>query len=107
MNENYKRLTILAFSGALLMSACGDNAPQSSKVEVVTANSAQKYEGKIVRQPPSNRGKDDGWYLVKNGKRSWIIDSDWLKKNGFDLSAVIEISAAEFAAIPEDPEPTR
>lgn len=65
-------------------------------------NVAQKYEGRIVRQAPSNRGKEDGWYLVKNGKRSWITDATWLTKNGYQADSVIEISNADFNAIPED-----
>ena len=67
----------------------------------------QKYEGKIVHQPAANRGKDDGWYLVKDGIRSWIIDGSWLARNGFEPSAVIEISSADFNAIPEDPQPLK
>ncbi len=62
----------------------------------------QKYDGKIVHQPAGNRGKDDGWYLVKNGKRSWITDGAYLAKNGYKANEVIEISIAEFQAIPED-----
>jgi len=79
---------------------CGEK-----KVDPV--KTAQKYEGKIVAQPPAGRGKEDGWYLVKGGKRRWIIDSAWLKKNGYDVKDVLIISSAEFKAIPEDPEPLR
>ena len=64
-----------------------------------------KYDGKIVHQPAANRGKEDGWYLVKNEKRRWIADGAWLEKSGYQASAVIEISSAEFNAIPEDPQP--
>lgn len=66
---------------------------------------AQKYDNKIVHQPDANRGKDDGWFLVKNGKRRWIMHAAWLEKNGYKASEVIYISSAEFYAIPEDPEP--
>ena len=64
-------------------------------------NNQTKFDGKIVHQPSRNRGKDDGWYLVKNGKRSWIVDGAWLAKNGFKENEVIEISSDEFNAIPE------
>jgi hypothetical protein len=80
--------------------ACGE-----SKIDPI--KTAQKYEGKIVAQPPAGRGKEDGWYLVKGGKRRWIIDSAWLKKNGYDAKDVRTISSAEFKAIPEDPVPLR
>ncbi len=68
---------------------------------------ALKYEGKIVRQKPANRGKEDGWYLVKDGKRKWIPDGTWLVRNGFKAEEVIEISAPDFAAMPEDPIPVK
>jgi hypothetical protein len=78
-----------------------------SETKIDPVKTAQKYEGKIVTQPPAGRGKEDGWYLVKGGKRRWIIDSAWLKKNGYDVKDVLTISSAEFKAIPEDPEPLR
>lgn len=62
-----------------------------------------KYDGKIVQQPAANRGRDDGWYLVKDGKRSWIPNSVWLAKNGYQENEVIEISSVDFNAIPEEP----
>lgn len=91
--------------------ACSDKAePPASPALSVSASvppsaTAQNYEGKIVRQVPDNRGKEDGWYLVKDGKRRWITDGAWLGKNGFKTEEVIEISASDFAAIPEDPMP--
>ena len=70
--------------------------------EITSSEIARRYNGKIVKQPAANRGKDDGWYLVKNGKRSWIPDVAWLAKNGYQESAVIEINSTDFYAIPED-----
>ncbi|MBK9441211.1 MAG: hypothetical protein IPN53_07810 [Comamonadaceae bacterium] len=121
MNLKVKRFfTPVIFTSILLVSACSEQAPEAPKQlatppaalqpvvpkpPVVISAEAQKYEGKIVRQPPANRGKDDGWYLVKNGKRQWIVDGSWLEKNGYKANAVIEISTTEFSAIPEDPMP--
>ena len=68
---------------------------------------AKKYEGKIIRQPSANRGKDDGWYLVKNGKKSWIVDGSWLERNGYKASDVMQIESVEFNSIEEDPQPLR
>jgi hypothetical protein len=96
----------LLLSGAL--SGCGEPAKDPSSKPGrpgASAAVAQAYEGKIVRQPPGNRGKDDGWYLVKNGQRRWITDASWLEKNGYQAAGVIEIDSATFAAIPEDPNP--
>lgn len=95
----------LTLASVFMLSACGEKAQDAAKPAAAVSAVAQKYEGKIVRQAPANRGKDDGWYLVKNGQRKWISDGAWLAKNGFDASAVIEISGAEFAAMPEDPAP--
>lgn len=97
------RLTLLA--SILLLSACDDGNKNSQKSAAETLVITQKYDGKIVHQPTHNRGKDDGWYLVKNGKRCWIIDGAWLAKNGFKESDVVEISSEEFNAIPEDAQP--
>jgi len=112
----------LVLFSILLLSACSEQAPDAPKPNAepvviaktvapkptpVISAEAQKYEGKIVRQPPANRGKDDGWYLVKNGQRKWIIDGTWLEKNGYQSSAVIEVSSKEFNDIPEDPTPIK
>lgn len=119
MSPLFAKLVPLSLASVFLLSACGENtqeAPKSAPVLLeapksapvlfpVTPSIAQKYDGKIVHQPGANRGKDDGWYLVKNGKRNWIADGAWLEKNGYQASAVIEISSEEFHAIPEDPQP--
>jgi SAM-dependent methyltransferase len=60
-----------------------------------------RYEGKIIRQRPANRGKDDGWYVVRNGWRHWITNAEWLPRNGFTASSIIEIPSEEFYAIDE------
>ncbi len=66
---------------------------------------AEKYEGKIVRRPASDGGKEDGWFFVEQGKRRWISNGAWLAKHGRSPAEVIEIPAAELAQIPEDPNP--
>lgn len=104
-----KIISIICVSATVV--ACSDKAepPASAALSVPApvppSVVAQKYEGKIVRQAPDNRGKEDGWYLVKDGKRKWITDGAWLGKNGFKAEDVLEISASDFAAIPEDPMP--
>jgi SAM-dependent methyltransferase len=61
-----------------------------------------KYEGKIVKQPAAGRGKEDGWYLVKNGKKRWIQDASRLIESGLSISQVIQIDSLAFNSIPED-----
>jgi hypothetical protein len=91
--------------GSLLMSGCGDRTGQPQVSSSEMSEAAKKYNGKIVKQPSAGRGKEDGWFLVKNGKRSWIVDGAWLDKNGFKPTDVIEISSQQFNSIPEDPQP--
>ncbi|HDS1655273.1 hypothetical protein ACNJRW_21055 [Stenotrophomonas maltophilia] len=78
-------------------SAGADAAPASP-----VAGVAQKYEGKVVRQPATGDGKADGWYYVTQGKRHWIINASWLDEKGLSSEDVIEITAEEFQSIPED-----
>ena len=79
-------------------------ATPPAETPVVAPVTVSPYEGKIVRQPPSTGGKEDGWFFVKDGKRRWISDAAWLEKNGFQATDVIEISAEELQSIPEDME---
>lgn len=77
----------------------------ASKTNAAAQDAAVRYDGKVVRQPPGAGGKAEGWYLVKDGKRRWIVRADWLPQNGLTPESVIEISSEEFNAIPEDPMP--
>lgn len=107
MSYSFALIKAVAIATPLALMACGDRTEQPKGLAPPVSAVAQQYEGKIVRQAPGNRGKDDGWYLVKNGSRRWISDGSWLEKNGYQPSAVIEISSADFHAIPEDPQPLK
>jgi hypothetical protein len=69
------------------------------------SKAAKIYEGKIVHQPPNNRGKEDGLFLVKEGFRRWIANGEWIGRNGFEPNDIIQIDSSEFISIYEDPEP--
>ena len=69
------------------------------------SEAAIKYDNQIVHQHEGGRGKDDGWFLVKEGKRRWITDDQWPGANGYDPYKVIYITSEEFYSIPEDPRP--
>ncbi len=93
-------LTACGVALMVLLQACGKT--NEAALPRAIAPPVQ-YEGKIVRQPPSNGGKKDGWFLVQQGERRWISNADWLSKNGYTPAMVVEISAAEFNALPENP----
>lgn len=79
--------------------------PEPASVAPATPTAAQNYEGKIIKRPAAEGGKEDGWYFVKNGERRWIRDSAWLGQNGFKPEDVVQVTAEEFGAIPENPLP--
>ena len=98
---------LLISIGSVIITGCGEDSSKTQGMSSEMSEGAKKYDGKIVKQPSDNRGKQDGWFLVKNGKRSWIIDGSWLAKNGYQSIDVIEISSQQFNSIPEDPQPTQ
>jgi hypothetical protein len=61
----------------------------------------------VVRQTPAGRGREDGWFYVSDGARSWIPDGNWLKQKNLSSADVIEIRSEEFAAIPDSGEPVK
>lgn len=94
------RCTPLAACGMALLVACG-KGQEAPLPRAISAPAG--YEGKIVHQPPTNGGKKDGWFLVQNGQRRWISNAAWLEKNSYTPAMVVQISAAEFNALHEDP----
>lgn len=76
--------------------------PQS-KAPVQSA-ATRSYDGKVVRQKPAGRGREDGWFYVSDGVRSWIPDGNWLIQENLSPADVIEITSSEFAAIPDSGE---
>ncbi|MEJ2789122.1 MULTISPECIES: hypothetical protein [unclassified Pseudoxanthomonas] len=79
--------------------------PVPAPVEAAAPTAAQKYEGKIIKRPAAQGGKEDGWYVVKDGERRWIRDSSWLSQNGFKPEDVIQVTVEEFDSIAENPLP--
>lgn len=75
-----------------------------SKVPMQQLAATQGYDGKVVRQKPAGRGREDGWFYVLDGTRSWIPDGTWLKQKNLSPADVIEISSSEFEAIPDSGE---
>jgi hypothetical protein len=108
MSDLSKFAMIPVIASCLMVAGCGERSvPEQAKTlpKSPAPAAAQKYDGKIVHQPDANRGKDDGWFLVKDGKRRWIMKKEWLQQNGFKETEVIYITSEEFNSIPEDPVP--
>lgn len=83
----------------VFLSACGQGNDTAASGQKSISQIAMKYEGKIIRQPPGDRGVQDGLFLVKGGKRYWISNGAWVIKNGFDYKAVVVVPSVEFNAI--------
>lgn len=82
---NHVRNGVVVLVVALGLAACGKSpderaadarqqAPASEAPAVAPAPAAanavaQKYEGKVVRRPASDGGKDDGWFYVESTLR--------------------------------------
>jgi|GEM_PF-1276269 hypothetical protein len=83
--------------------AAAETAPAAAPAAAPAVETpADKYEGKVVRRPSSQGGKQDGWFYVTEGKRYWIVDSGWLKTKNLTAKDVIVITPEELQAIPED-----
>ena len=60
-----------------------------------------RYDNLIVRRP-GDGVEDNKIYLIRGGRRHWIVDGHWLAANGYEWpSDVNTIPATDLAAIPE------
>jgi len=67
---------------------------------------AHKYDEKVVHKT-AGRGREDGWFYVTGGVRSWIPDGSWLKQKNLSTADVIEITSEDFDAIPDSGVPVK
>jgi hypothetical protein len=81
-----------------LPSAISDTQP---RVSIQLSKASSSYDGRVVSQKPAGRGREDGWFYVSGGVRSWIPDGSWLKQKNLSPADVIEITSDEFDAIPD------
>ena len=72
-----------------------------------TGKELSKYEGKIIHQIPANRGKEDGLFIVRGGKKLYIGNMGWVHENGFKEKDFILVTSEEFNEIPNSDEPLR
>ena len=96
--EDYVVATVLGVRS--LPYAMTDQQSKGRPIMKVPA-AIHRYEGKVVRQKPAGRGREDGWFYVSEGMRSWIPDGNWLKQKNLTPADVIEITSEDFDAIPD------
>lgn len=88
---------------ALLGSACSKTSePKKSDAAAVANTSAvSKWEGSLVKRPAGNSVEDGKVYLVRDGKRCWVLSADWLKAHGYKFPDDVKvIPPEELDAIP-------
>ena len=88
---------------ALLLGGCSDSATKEklARESAVIQPTISKWEGQLVRRP-GTAPEDGKVFLVKDGKKHWVITGDWLKLHGYKFPDDVHvISAAELAQIPE------
>jgi hypothetical protein len=86
-----------------LMYACSpaQNASESpGSSDAHSSSIAARYESQLVRRPGET--PDDGKvYLIRGGRKHWIVDAKWLSANGYRWPDDVKtIDAAELAQIP-------
>jgi len=85
---------ILALGGSgLTFVGCSPKPPAEQPA-------VSKYEGQLVRRP-GDTPEDGKVYVVQKGKKRWIINGEWIPKNGYRWPDDVRmIPASELNAIP-------
>jgi hypothetical protein len=98
------RTVLLVLAGIVfLMASCSrpgadEHPPQNS---VANQPQASKWEGKLIRRPGPTV-EDSKVYLVKDGKKHWVVTPDWLKANGYKFPDDVHvISADDLSQVPD------
>ncbi|MEP7362264.1 MAG: hypothetical protein ABI972_03345 [Acidobacteriota bacterium] len=92
--------TAAALFTLLLAVGCSSPPPPPPQETAATQPPTSPFEKLLVRRP-GNEPEDGKVYLVRNGKKQWVVNAKWLAANGYRFPEdVREISAAELAAIP-------
>src|SRR4051794_8951470 len=111
--KSYENLTMknsmrISAVSILLMLALGtagcsrpETATKSETKRASTSDAASKWEGALVKRPAGPSVEDGKVYLVRGGKRCWVLSVEWLKLHGYKFpDDVKEIPAEELASIP-------
>jgi hypothetical protein len=95
----------VGFSLILVLGSAGCSGSETAKKsEAKTApivDAASKWEGLLVKRPAGPTVEDGKVYLVRGGKRCWVLSAEWLKLHGYKFpDDVKEIPADELSSIP-------
>jgi len=97
-------LGYIVLAAALLLGGCSDSATKGKSAQesaIAQAPPGSKWEGQLIQRPGS-APEDGKVFLVRDGKRHWVVTADWLKLHGYKFPDDVHvISASELAQIPE------
>jgi hypothetical protein len=103
--KNSKRFSAVAFSLIIGFGIVGCSPPDTAKkseTKMASPNdAASKWEGSLIKRPAGPTAEDAKVYLVRGGKRCWVLSGDWIRSHGYKWpDDVKEIPADELASIP-------
>jgi hypothetical protein len=59
------------------------------------------WEGSLIRRPGDGTADGEKVYLVRNGKKCWVVSAEWLGSHGYRFPEDVKVvSAKELAGIP-------
>src|SRR5579859_3861689 len=91
---------IVTLAGFALLAGCSSSSVGSNPA-TTQSTAPSPWENKLVRRPGSG-SEDAKVYLVKDGRRHWIVNASWITSHGYKWPAdVNEIAPAELEAIPQ------
>jgi len=97
------RIVFVPLLSLLLLAACSPTTTRENSAQQLGTGqlAASKWEGQLIRRP-GDTPEDQKVYLVKSGKKQWVISADWLKRHGYKFPEDVKlVSAEELAAIPQ------
>jgi hypothetical protein len=103
--KNSMRISAVCFLLILALGSIGCSGPEAAKKSdaktASTNDAASKWEGALIKRPAGPSVEDGKVYLVRGGKRCWVLSVEWLKLHGYKFpDDVKEIPAEELASIP-------
>jgi len=101
MRNRYGRAVVTLVFAFCVVSfiGCSSNPPGQT-ASTVAEDPAVKWEGKLVKLAGKGTIEHDKVYIVRGGKRLWILTPEWVLKNGYRFEDVRELPQGELERIP-------